>query len=112
MLYDKKWDKPVEVELEPWRKHLLDAAQYIRDHGWCQHNSTAPDGSGRVCAVGALGYVAAEYGYDYIHSPDYHTAFQKLQLELSTSIPHWNDQPSRTKEEVIAAFEQAARRGG
>ena len=53
MLYDKKWDKPVEapVQLEPWRQAWLDAAEVIRKRGWCVDNFQS---HGRVCMLGAL----------------------------------------------------------
>lgn len=57
MLYDKKWDAKVPVEapaLEPWREVLLDAAEIIRERGWCQHKSE--NRQGQVCILGAIGH--------------------------------------------------------
>lgn len=36
---------------EPWRKVLLDAADYIEAHGWC------PETERRPCGVGKMGEV-------------------------------------------------------
>src|SRR5882672_10642727 len=104
MLYDKKWDKPAEVKLEPWRKHLLDAAQYIRDHGWCQ--GTTLNDKGEVCALGALRMVTNWHGPGGTQIQEAHIQLQNL---IGGSIPYWNDHSYRTKEDVIAAFENAAR---
>jgi hypothetical protein len=97
-LYDpKEAETKPEVQLEPWRQHLLDAAQYIREHGWCQR--TIRDEEGRVCLIGALQSVE---GWENSVAPT-------MLRRIISCIPSWNNAPGRTKEEVIAALEGAAR---
>ncbi len=98
MLYDKKWDAKVEPKLEPWQKHLLDAAQYIRDHGWCQ--KALMDDEGRVCLLGALGKIPGDQAIPR----------QRLRSIIGINLVNWNNSPKRTKKEVIAALEEAAAR--
>lgn len=94
-------DKPVPVEpIEAWRKALLDAAEYIRVHGWCQH--VHRNSSGNVCAIGALKEVAA---------PIVESAAHMVMIRYLGSVPvsWWNDAPERTAEEVVEALLSAAR---
>lgn len=106
MLYDKKWDKelPVTPTLEPWQQLLLDAAQYIRDHGWCQHQLMNRHGA--VCLAGAL-----ESAPGWKNAQDAIEAVARLQPHASIWVSVWNDKPGRTKEEVIAVLEKAAKKG-
>ncbi len=102
MLWDKKWGKELEVQTEPWRKALNDAADYIEKHDWRQ--GALVDIDGKVCALGAIVF-SGHY--------DDAEAREALKKYLSgtpwVSIAEWNDAPGRTKEEVIAAFRNAAR---
>lgn len=104
MLYNTEWEKPA-VKLEPWQQHLLDAAEYIRIHGWCQGRPS--DSMGRVCVMGAL-HATKLFG---MHT--YAEAANRLAWHLRFPnygyVAGWNDNPDRTKEEVIAAMEAAAR---
>src|SRR5258708_3170413 len=78
---------------------LLDAADYIPMHGWCQHilrNTT-----GEVCLIGAIVSVGAD--------ETRHLAFQAMRNFLDTQwLSFWNNESERTEEEVIAALEEAA----
>ncbi len=102
MLYDKKWDAKVEPKLEPWRKALLDAAQYIRECGWCQLTYYKDN---RACILGALMLVTeADEGYLSTNPPE----LAKLKAHIKMGIPAYNDTEGRTKEEVIAVLERVA----
>jgi hypothetical protein len=103
--------KQGETNIDDVGKVLLDAADYIERHGWCQH--IYQDHAGKVCAAGALLHVAI---------PDtYHPtvrekaslallALAKLKKYLGTDwIGSWNDMRGRTKEQVVAALRGAAR---
>lgn len=92
MLHDPKWD------LKPHQKVLLNAAQYIRDHGWCQH--VTRDRQGRVCLSGAL--------YRNAEEPDYTNAAYAVYALIKENLAEWNDTPGRTEQEVIAVLEKAA----
>ena len=101
-----------EVELEPWRRVLLDAAQYIREHGWCQNSVRTDDG--RVCAIGAIGmaYDAAFHNSRCCEIAI--TAMNHLDATLARKghlpdIVKFNDAPGRTAEEVARAMEECAR---
>lgn len=104
MLYDsKRWEAPQQIELEPWQQILLDAANILESDGWCQRRVHSVDG--RHCAVGAM-FRAVKHdqlGWDH------RNAIFHLRVSLSVdNIAKWNDRRGRTKEEVIAAFRNAA----
>lgn len=67
MLYDPKWEVPIETKpLEPWRKLLLDAAAIIERQGHAKYVTGAKNG--HVCLFGALN--TAHHGHsDYAGSP-------------------------------------------
>lgn len=103
MLYNTEWEKPA-VRLELWQQHLLDAAEYIRKHGWCQGQPS--DSLGRVCAMGAL------YVTTLVETTPAEAATRlawHLGFSTNSYVAGWNDNPDRTKEEVIAAMEAAVR---
>ena len=87
MLYDRRKD------LSQIGRDLIAAADYIRDHGWCQHMLW--DYGGRVCIYGALIKVS-EY-------PE-----RNLGLIGGGKVILWNNAPGRTKEEVINLLEDTA----
>lgn len=101
MLYDKRWEpKPQEQHLTKQQQILLDAAQYIRVHGWCQ--GYLKDGTGGVCVLGAI---------TTVHKDPYlmGASIEKLEAYIHSWPAKWNDVPGRTKEQVIQALEEAAR---
>lgn len=111
-------DAPVEA----WRRALLDAAEYIRVHGWCQQFY---DGD-KVCLVGALHAVlgservtrtistgatipAFEPSWPGVSDDAAEQVRAHLHLPIGESVADWNDEPGRTADEVISALESAAR---
>lgn len=111
MYYDKRIETvpaPVQhPELSPVQQHCLEAAEYIREHGWCQ--GKWGDAWGRVCIMGALHKVLPE-GEQFREY--YNPAVNHLtQMLLGTCPVAFNDVPWRTKEEVIALLERAATGG-
>jgi hypothetical protein len=97
MLYDRRKDLPVAN----WT--LLQAADVLRERGWCQHSLS--DG-GRFCAEGAIR--EAVDGTLAKTSPlDRARGLLKKHLGVKY-IAVWNDDPGRTKEQVIDALETAA----
>lgn len=117
MYYDERKEviPEVPVILEPWQEHLLNAAQYIRDHGWCQ--LTSKNDKGEVCLEGAImqGILQAlgTKSYLKISPPLYGEADRKVRQQLGTNLPchYWNDQKGRTKEEVLAVLEATVKAG-
>lgn len=98
MLLDPKWDK--EIKIDEVAQVLLDAADYIDKHGWCQNK--LEDDDGRVCVMGALYRVNTPW-----------SAYSKLFRHLSVNIkvldvPFWNDAHGRTKEEVVSVLRKVA----
>lgn len=85
---------------EPWRKALRDAAELIREKGWCQHSFG--DTAGPSCLIGAIFKVSG-------WSPTTANAMRAVTKAIGGhSAMRWNDHPSRTKDEVISALLQAA----
>ena len=103
MLYNPKWEAPAVVEtvpLEPWRRRLLDAADYIEAHGWCQ--GTHSDEHGKVCVVEAI---TLSGGINEISG----RAFRALCEAVGGNYASiWNDVPGRTEAEVIATLRRVA----
>jgi hypothetical protein len=98
MLYDRRKDLPAGNLV------LLEAADLLRERGWCQHFLS--DG-GRFCAEGAIRKAAegtlAKTSLKFIQ------ARGLLKKHLGAKyIAVWNDDPRRTKKQVIEALEAAA----
>jgi hypothetical protein len=88
---------------------LLGAAQNLRELGHCK--GQFQNDAGCVCAVGAIRLAASGSVYHSNESATEATRILRRVVghhgEFGT-IPEWNDDPERTPEEVIAAFEKAA----
>lgn len=100
MLYDKRWDKQLEVELSPGGKALLEAADYIEARGWKQ---AFGDWGGPVCPITALdnlGYLG--------HTPAGMGARKLFFKCHGDHLLNWNDAVGRTKEQVVAGLRAAA----
>lgn len=83
---------------------LEKAAEYIAEHGWHQ-GSAYKYGIGidfpAACAVGAVSRVTGGSRYD--------DALDFLSAQVGgVYVPLWNDDPARTKEEVIETMREAA----
>jgi hypothetical protein len=122
MLFNKNWDKlphpyplasfipdapPIysflreERRDEPWREVLRTAARLIEIRGWVQ--GTSETTKGMICASHAI-YVAAYMvsgGNPGLHDE----ACLRVCTHLGiTSLPAWNDNHARTKQEVIGTL--------
>lgn len=97
-------------------KELLIAAKWILEHvGWCQHVSCrwpGPDvmGKGRgspeaYCLTGAMNVVECEPSCPW---PD---ATMLVSILIgSDQVAVWNDDPKRTKKQVLALLDKAIAR--
>lgn len=93
---------------------LLTAASFIQQRGWCQGRFTRGDGA--LCALGAL-QKATIFDPNAKHAASAYTAATELLSrhlgfkdgDVGCSVPGWNDDPERTKEEVVAALQSAAK---
>lgn len=71
---------------------------------------------GRFCAVGALRQVAFGTAGTPHYGPASHGGYQEafrmlarsLPRQYASHIPSWNDEPGRTKEDVLALFRSLA----
>ena len=80
---------------------LLDAADLIEKKGWIQGANWRP-GRG-FCVFGAIDRVAKNDG------PAFNDAVKRVySLIEGHGIAKWNDEPGRTKEEVLAMLRRAA----
>lgn len=100
MLDKTNWTaKENRTLLEPWRKTLLDAADYMERNGHCQG---AYQRDGAVCVLGAI-----------IKTTDGRFDRSSAAIELCKylhihDLPRWNDQPGRTKAEVVDVMRECA----
>lgn len=103
---------------------LRDAAAMIREKGWCQGRAIGKQGevclSWAVCRANPRTVILArEVVRDELarrgvpgnwQSPVYKTAKDKPPETIS--LARWNDEPGRTKEEVLEVLEAAAESAG
>lgn len=90
--------------LDPVQKILLDAADHVEVNGWFRIGSKPyrSDGADPVCAL-----VAIDRCGD-ICSPFGRQAMERFSRYVGGSTTEWNDQPGRTKDEVVSALREAA----
>ncbi len=87
MLYDPRWTA------DPISRTLRRAADMIERQGWCQGQWA--DKHGRVCIMGALGDTESD-------PAAFCAACHRLSTHLGQRLSMWNDEPGRTKDEVLA----------
>ena len=86
---------------------LLRAAEVLEEWDWCQ--GQARDGDA-FCVMGAIAFVTGE---DFMNgcildgSPRFHAAADAF-VRLEPRGADWNDEPGRTKAEVVARLREAA----
>lgn len=116
---------PGGVHLRPETKPLTaqlfeDGLEHLRKHGWTQGTDVEMT-TGRVCSLGAVGLwrlVNVEGTVGSEHDRDRHNSFYYRQAEAMElmgitgfdSVIAWNDYPGRTEDQVIEAFERAAKK--
>lgn len=85
---------------------LTKAADLIKTAGWCQLQMH-DDEYGTFCALGAILRVTDD---PYIEREDTQAAIKALTKTIRHRvIADWNDDPKRTKKQVLSAFMKAAR---
>ncbi len=100
MLYDTKWDAPIQDAVS---EHLQKAAQYLQTNGWCRgYLFTYPKGKrGRACLLGALAATTNE-------SVVYNESVERLQKAIKgTDIAYWNDTLCRSGKHAISVLSAA-----
>jgi hypothetical protein len=100
MFVDEKKQGEAYVAAEPWRQVLLDAADYIDKHGWCQHQEESK--TGQVCAFMALKIVTDG---DIMRRRLPQRRFERF-VGLHTTA--FNDVFARTAEDVTTAMRDCA----
>lgn len=85
---------------------LRRAADLLEEFGWCQGEYGSKQDE-KFCAVGACWEAKRELGLDVCG--DEYLQWPESALGLA-DVPPWNDDPARTKEEVIARIRAAAER--
>lgn len=83
-------------------ENLKKAAALLRKHGWCQWR--AVDGNGGMCVVAALSMstTGSAKSSAVLDTPEYKELVRRTG---SRYVADWNDEPSRTYEEVLALLE-------
>lgn len=81
--------------------NLLQEARALIERGWCQGEFQIEE---QYCVIGAIETAREKYS-----ARTGITAQKVLWLHSGggCSLPNWNDQPGRTKEEVLALFDRA-----
>lgn len=83
---------------------LYRSADVLMLHGWIQGRPSGPDG---FCVLGAIGLIS---GADALEPPTELVSRALRDVIGRGSLIEWNDDPGRTKSEVIQALQEAARR--
>ena len=91
-------------ELDDVSKSLLEMAEYIEEHGWCQNQ--VRDKKGQVCVAGAMHFSRNNLreGNNWSEAKARITKVTGCEC----NIVQWNNTPGRTKEEVINKLREAA----
>ena len=89
--------EPTTREMDEASKLLLRAADYVEQYGWHQGDSGST--SQGICVVHAM--VMAGGCMD-------HPGYRRLYQHIGKAPSIWNDEPGRTKEEVIAKLRSVA----
>ena len=100
--------------MEERKTILLRAKEIIRERGWIQ--GTLESVSGGVCLVGACNLATKEHhagkDWDWLYESDPH---QELELNRffranfgAVTAACWNDQPDRTKQDVLDVLDRMA----
>ena len=85
------------VQLDDVTKLLIEGRERI-ERGWCKYNLQLGNA---VCALGAIGWGERP-------SETKIEARRRLSAAVGTDrIPHWNDAPERTKQDILDAFDAA-----
>jgi hypothetical protein len=107
MFVETKREGEVKVQ-EPWRQILIGAADALEQHGWIQ--GALQTNRGR-CVLGAIG---ANWGLTT--DADKCDAAAKFLAHINLlsqddpwGLAAWNDEPGRTKGEVVTALREAAK---
>lgn len=93
------------------KEYFLRAAEIIEEKGWCQHAYVGM--FGEVCLSEAFKRATAELNPSSTFQ--FVSELTKVEMEFarhinsaSGSTPRWNDQPGRTKENVLAKLREVA----
>jgi hypothetical protein len=102
MYQPDKLSPDVTVPLNDVQKALVEARALI-ERGWCQN--TAHDDMGNHCMLGAVGFVTDHISGSYM----FNVVRQVCDAVGgdAAAVVAWNDDPSRTKAEVLNAFDRA-----
>lgn len=88
-----------KTDLDVAGQQLLEIADYIEKHGWCQHAYSIGE---RVCILGAARKLFPD------EDPDETQGVLKLQKLLDEPVVGWNDEDDRTKGQVIDKLREVA----
>lgn len=89
--------------LDPWRKALLDAADYIERYGHCKF--TLEDRNGSVCLLGAVSKFSCLSGTSGLRELGDFVGCKSYELAA------WNNTVERTPDEVMGAMRECALKG-
>jgi hypothetical protein len=92
---------------DQWRKDCKQAAELLRQDGWCQGTSRKP--TGERCLMNAVRGATGYTQNTILNSGRYGDVRSRLIEKLGVPYPAiWNDDSMRTKEEVIDLLEDMA----
>jgi hypothetical protein len=100
MLYDKRW------ELDKAGKVLLEAAEYMEQHGWCRDEFF--DDTGAVCLLGAIRRRQPRYSLGGNSPPALRLQNRIYEKVGGYLVATWNDEHCESKEQAVTLLRSAA----
>ena len=98
--------------LVPWRKLLLDSADYISSHGHTKHQLEDCK-TGAVCLSGAIYKLCDHWGTQGVDTDNHFNRWlvatgRQAKSFDGNELVTWNNKPERTGQEVIDAMRACA----
>ena len=90
--------------LAPWRKLMLDSADYIEKHGL--HRGSLTDDNGKFCTIGTLRYIDSGCVEGKFHGTPAGDAWHVLMPVVGGLVSDWSDKTPQ--DEVVATLRRVA----
>ena len=97
---------------ETEKEALLKAALLLEAEGWCQHSSNGEDGERCLsqAIIAASGIFAGASQGARVWSGVADLLAREIGVAGSAGLVHWNDEPGRTRGEVVSLLRRVASR--
>ncbi len=91
-------------QLNPAVQHLINAKNYLQEHGWCPNGAGGEGGTVCIATAIAITTTGDRFPAEVISAISRTIG---VHPPIGVAIGVWNDAPGRTIEEVLDAFDRA-----